>query len=65
MVVAFSTKKSADSAGLRLTKLFSNWLEEMVDENKRVEVVSVNSSASKNGWMMIVQYKVMDDDSSV
>ena len=62
MVVAFSTKKSADSAGLHLTKLFSNWLEEMVDDNKRVEVVSVNSSASKNGWMMIVQYKVIGKD---
>ena len=61
MVVAFSTKKSADSAGLHLTKLFSNWLEEMTDENKRVEVVSVNSSASRNGWMMIVQYKIIED----
>jgi hypothetical protein len=55
MVVAFSTKKSADSAGLHLTKLFSNWLEEMTDENKRIEVVSVNSSARK--WM--------DDDSTI
>jgi hypothetical protein len=61
MVVAFSTKKSADSAGLHLTKLFSNWLEEMVDEDRRVEVISVNSSASRNGWMMIVQYKIIED----
>jgi hypothetical protein len=61
MVVAFSTKKSADLAGLHLTKLFSNWLEEMVDEDRRVEVISVNSSASRNGWMMIVQYKIIED----
>jgi hypothetical protein len=61
MVVAFSTKKSADSAGLHLTKLFSNWIEEMTDENRRIEVISVNSSASKNGWMMIVQYKIIED----
>jgi len=61
MVVAFSTKKTSDSAGIHLTKLFSNWIEEMSDENKRIEVVNINSSGSKNGWMMVVQYKVLDD----
>lgn len=61
MVVAFSTKKSADAAGLHLTKLFSSWIEEMSDENKRIEVININSSASRNGWMMIVQYKVLND----
>jgi hypothetical protein len=61
MVVAFSTKKSADSAGKHLTKLFSNWIEEMSDEDKRIEVVNINSSGSKNGWMMIVQYKILGD----
>ena len=61
MVVAFSTKKSADAAGLHLTKLFSNWIEEMSDENKRIEVININSSTSRNGWMMIVQYKVLND----
>jgi hypothetical protein len=61
MVVAFSTKKSADSTGIHLTKLFSNWIEEMSDEDKRIEVVNINSSGSKNGWMMIVQYKILGD----
>ena len=61
MVIAFSTKKSADSAGMHLTKLFSNWVEEMTDEGRRIEIVNVNSSASKMGWMMIVQYRVIEE----
>jgi len=61
MIIAFSTKKRADSAGMHLTKLFSNWVEEMTDEGRRIEIVNVNSSASKNGWMMIVQYKILDE----
>ena len=60
MVIAFSTKKSADSAGMHLTKLFSSWVEEMTDEGRRIEIVNVNSSASKMGWMMIVQYRVIE-----
>jgi hypothetical protein len=62
MVIAFSTKKSADSAGMHLTKLFSSWVEEMTDEGKRIEIINVNSSASKNGWMMIVQYKILEEE---
>lgn len=61
MVIAFSTNKSADNAGIHLTKKFSNWIEEMTEDGKRVEVISVNSSGSKNGWMMIVQYQVLND----
>jgi hypothetical protein len=61
MVVAFSTNKSAESAGLHLTKLFSEWLNDMTDDDKRVEVVNVSTSSSKAGWMMIVQYKFIED----
>lgn len=61
MVVAFTTDKPAEKAGMYLTKLFSNWVEEMTEDNKRIEIVNVNSSASGNGWMMIVQYKIIPD----
>ena len=61
MVVAFTTDKPAEKAGMYLTKLFSNWVEEMTDDNKRIEIINVNSSASGNGWMMIVQYKIIPD----
>ena len=62
MVIAFSTDKSADVAGIHLTKLFSNWVEEMTETNKRIEIINVNSSSSNKGWMMIVQYKIIDED---
>ena len=62
MVIAFSTKKSAKDAGLHLTKLFSSWVEEMTEEGRRIEIVHVNSSAGKNGWMMIVQYKFLEEE---
>ena len=61
MVIAFSTNKSGDSAGINLTKKFSRWIEEMSEEGKRVEIVNVNSSGNKNGWMMIVQYQIIED----
>jgi hypothetical protein len=61
MVIAFSTNKSGDSAGINLTKKFSHWIEEMSEEGKRVEIVNVNSSGNKNGWMMIVQYQIIED----
>lgn len=61
MVVAFTTDKPAEKAGMYLTKLFSNWVEEMTEDDKRIEIINVNSSASGNGWMMIVQYKIIPD----
>jgi len=61
MIIAFSTNMNADSAGMHLTKLFSNWVEEMTDEGRRIEIVNVNSSAGKNGWMMIVQYRILEE----
>ncbi len=61
MVVAFSTNKSAEFAGLHLTKLFSEWLNNMTDDDKRVEIVNVSTSAGKTEWMMIVQYKFIED----
>ena len=62
MVIAFSTDKKADAAGIFLTKLFSNWIEEMTEEGKRVEILNVNSSSGKGGWMMIVQYKILTEE---
>jgi len=61
MVIAFSTNKVADKAGIYLTKKFSNWIEEMTEEGKRIEIVNVNSSGSNNGWMMIVQYQIIEN----
>ncbi len=61
MVIAFSTSKAADKAGIYLTKKFSNWIEEMTEEGKRIEIVNVNSSGSNNGWMMIVQYQIIEN----
>lgn len=61
MVVAFTTDKPAEKAGMYLTKLFSNWVEEMTEDDKRIEIINANSSASGNGWMMIVQYKIIPD----
>jgi hypothetical protein len=61
MVIAFSTNKVADKAGIYLTKKFSNWIEEMTEEGKRIEIVNVNSSGSNNGWMMIVQYHIIEN----
>ncbi len=61
MVIAFSTNKVADKAGIYLTKKFSNWIEEMTEEGKRIEIVNVNSSGSNDGWMMIVQYQIIEN----
>jgi|688.fasta_scaffold641575_2 hypothetical protein len=63
MIVAFTTDKQADKAGIFLTKLFGEWIEEMTESNKRIEILNVSSSSSTKGWMMVVQYRILEEKS--
>lgn len=63
MVKAFSTNQKAESAGHHLNRMFGEWVEEMTDSGERIEILNVSSSGSKLGWMMIVQYNLIEEDS--
>ena len=64
MVKAFSTNKTSESAGHHLNRMFSEWVEEMTDNGDRIEILDVSSSGSKLGWMMIIQYKLIEENTS-
>ena len=62
MVKAFSTNQKAESDGNHLNRMFGEWVEELTDSGERIEILNVSSSGSKLGWMMIVQYNLIEED---
>lgn len=56
MIKVFTTGEGPYSAGGCLTKQFESW-EAGFDNG--IEIISIESSSNKYGWMLVIHYKII------